>query len=142
MALSHRPCPVNRFVQFLSEMACKFHELRFFIRLENSCPVFVCHYLKDFLSSDEMPSTNISRNTKNSKFNCLLFPQLMDPHPSVVASKLLARKEFIDNGKQFNMIACSWIQFMIHDWVDHMEETEQVLNKREPSKPLYDPRHN
>ncbi|XP_030460091.2 alpha-dioxygenase 2 isoform X2 [Syzygium oleosum] len=51
---------------------------------------------------------------------------LMDPHPSVVASKLLARKEFIDNGKQFNMIACSWIQFMIHDWVDHMEETEQV----------------
>ncbi|KAL3716308.1 hypothetical protein ACJRO7_007986 [Eucalyptus globulus] len=51
---------------------------------------------------------------------------LMDPHPSVVASKLLARKEFIDNGKQFNMIACSWIQFMIHDWVDHMEETDQV----------------
>ncbi|KAF8022568.1 hypothetical protein BT93_F0165 [Corymbia citriodora subsp. variegata] len=51
---------------------------------------------------------------------------LMDPHPSVVASKLMARKEFIDHGKQFNMIACSWIQFMIHDWVDHMEETEQV----------------
>ncbi|KAI3409556.1 uncharacterized protein J3R85_019154 [Psidium guajava] len=51
---------------------------------------------------------------------------LMDPHPSVVASKLLAREEFIDSGKQFNMIACSWVQFMIHDWVDHMEETEQV----------------
>ncbi|XP_030521895.2 alpha-dioxygenase 2-like isoform X2 [Rhodamnia argentea] len=51
---------------------------------------------------------------------------LMDPHPSVVASKLLAREEFIDSGKQLNMIACSWVQFMIHDWVDHMEETEQV----------------
>lgn len=46
----------------------------------------------------------------------------------MVASKLLARKEFVDNGKQFNMIACSWIQFMIHDWVDHMEDTQQVTS--------------
>ncbi|OWM82996.1 hypothetical protein CDL15_Pgr005396 [Punica granatum] len=51
---------------------------------------------------------------------------LMDPHPSVVATKLLARKEFADTGKQFNMLACSWIQFMIHDWVDHLEDTQQV----------------
>ncbi|KAK7844727.1 alpha-dioxygenase 2 [Quercus suber] len=53
---------------------------------------------------------------------------LLEPHPTVVASKLLARKKFIDNGKQFNMIACSWIQFMIHDWVDHLEDTEQVVH--------------
>ncbi|KAI3936812.1 hypothetical protein MKW98_021674 [Papaver atlanticum] len=52
--------------------------------------------------------------------------ELLEPHPSVVAAKLLARKEFIDNGKQFNLIACSWIQFMIHDWIDHMEDTQQV----------------
>jgi hypothetical protein len=52
--------------------------------------------------------------------------QLLDPHPTVVANKLLARNKFIDNGKQFNMIACSWIQFMIHDWIDHMEDTQQV----------------
>ncbi|KAF5469115.1 hypothetical protein F2P56_013211 [Juglans regia] len=51
---------------------------------------------------------------------------LLEPHPTVVASKLLARKKFIDNGEQFNMIACSWIQFMIHDWIDHLEDTEQV----------------
>uniref|UniRef100_A0A6N2KJU5 Uncharacterized protein n=1 Tax=Salix viminalis TaxID=40686 RepID=A0A6N2KJU5_SALVM len=51
---------------------------------------------------------------------------LLDPHPTVVANKLLARNKFIDNGKQFNMIACSWIQFMIHDWIDHMEDTQQV----------------
>ncbi|CAI8586329.1 unnamed protein product [Vicia faba] len=24
------------------------------------------------------------------------------------------------------MIACSWIQFMIHNWIDHLEDTEQV----------------
>ena len=48
----------------------------------------------------------------------------------VVASKLLARKKFIDCGKQFNMIASSWIQLMIHDWVDHLEDTEQVFQLR------------
>ncbi|OMO97225.1 hypothetical protein CCACVL1_04623 [Corchorus capsularis] len=51
---------------------------------------------------------------------------LLDPHPSVVATKLLARKKLIDTGEQFNMIACSWIQFMIHDWIDHLEDTQQV----------------
>ncbi|KAK4800467.1 hypothetical protein SAY86_020954 [Trapa natans] len=51
---------------------------------------------------------------------------LLDPNPILVASRLLSRKEFIDCGKQFNMIACSWIQLMIHDWVDHMEDTQQV----------------
>ncbi|KAG8484148.1 hypothetical protein CXB51_022954 [Gossypium anomalum] len=51
---------------------------------------------------------------------------LMDPHPSVVATKLLARKKFTDTGEQFNMIATSWIQFMIHDWIDHLEDTQQV----------------
>lgn len=43
-----------------------------------------------------------------------------------MATKLLARKKFIDNGKQFNLIACSWVQFMIHDWIDHMEDTQQA----------------
>ncbi|XP_023766583.1 alpha-dioxygenase 2 [Lactuca sativa] len=51
---------------------------------------------------------------------------LLDPHPSVVATKLLERRQFRDCGKQFNMIACSWLQFMIHDWIDHMEDTHQI----------------
>ncbi|GJU07263.1 heme peroxidase [Tanacetum coccineum] len=52
--------------------------------------------------------------------------KLLEPHPSVVATKLLERRKIIDCGKQFNMIACSWLQFMIHDWIDHMEDTHQV----------------
>jgi hypothetical protein len=24
------------------------------------------------------------------------------------------------------VIAASWIQFMIHDWIDHLEDTDQV----------------
>lgn len=52
--------------------------------------------------------------------------KLMKPDPMVVATKLLARRKFKDTGKQFNMIAVSWIQLMIHDWVDHLEDTNQI----------------
>ncbi|XP_008443485.2 alpha-dioxygenase PIOX-like isoform X1 [Cucumis melo] len=52
---------------------------------------------------------------------------LLKPDPMVVATKLLARKKLIDTGKQFNVIAASWIQFMIHDWMDHLEETNQEV---------------
>ncbi|KAM7510028.1 hypothetical protein LguiB_008903 [Lonicera macranthoides] len=52
--------------------------------------------------------------------------KVMRPDPMVVATKLLARRELIDTGKQFNMIAASWIQFMIHDWIDHLEDTQQI----------------
>ncbi|OMP00267.1 hypothetical protein CCACVL1_03412 [Corchorus capsularis] len=62
--------------------------------------------------------------------NILPVPQddkLMKPDPMVVATKLLARRNYKDTGKQLNIISASWIQFMIHDWVDHMEEyTKQV----------------
>lgn len=32
-----------------------------------------------------------------------------------------------DYGQQFNMIAASWINFMIHDWIDHQENLDEVL---------------
>lgn len=46
---------------------------------------------------------------------------------SVVVTKLLARKTFIDTRKQFNILATAWIQFMVHDWMDHLEDTKQVI---------------
>ncbi|KAJ0657040.1 putative heme peroxidase superfamily, heme peroxidase, animal-type [Helianthus annuus] len=52
----------------------------------------------------------------------------------VVATKLLARKQLIDTGKQFNMIAASWIQFMIHDWIDHLEENKPEVASECPLK--------
>jgi alpha-dioxygenase len=52
--------------------------------------------------------------------------QLLKPDPMVVATKFLERRIFKDTGKQFNVIAASWIQFMIHDWIDHLEDTHQV----------------
>lgn len=52
--------------------------------------------------------------------------KLLNPDPMVVATKLLSRRQIKDTGKQFNMIAASWIQFMIHDWIDHLESTQQI----------------
>ncbi|KAI3722328.1 hypothetical protein L2E82_33361 [Cichorium intybus] len=52
--------------------------------------------------------------------------KLLKPDPMVVATKLLARRQIIDTGKQFNIIAASWIQFMVHDWIDHLETTQQI----------------
>ncbi|XP_078158695.1 alpha-dioxygenase PIOX-like [Carex rostrata] len=52
--------------------------------------------------------------------------ELMSPDPVVVATKLLARREYKDTGKQFNILAAAWIQFMVHDWIDHLEDTKQI----------------
>lgn len=52
--------------------------------------------------------------------------QLLRPDPMVVATKLLARRKMKDTGKQFNMLAASWIQFMTHDWIDHVEDNKQA----------------
>ncbi|XP_004489319.1 alpha-dioxygenase PIOX [Cicer arietinum] len=52
--------------------------------------------------------------------------KLLKPDPMVVATKLLERRTYKDTGKQFNVIAASWIQFMIHDWIDHLEDTDQI----------------
>ena len=73
--------------------------------------------------------TLLSRRTSLINVGLTIFSivQLLDPHPSVVATKLLSRKELQDYGKQFNMLAASWINFMIHDWIDHLEDTEQMV---------------
>ncbi|KAH9790518.1 alpha-dioxygenase 1 [Citrus sinensis] len=89
-------------------------------------PVFVGLFYLELTANIMIPS--ISEGNFCGR-NVLLDDQkdkLMKPDPMVVATKLLARRNYKDTGKQFNMIAASWIQFMIHDWVDHLEDTNQV----------------
>jgi len=45
---------------------------------------------------------------------------LLSPNPREVSNTLLARGEF-KPAPSLNFIAASWIQFMVHDWVDHGE---------------------
>ncbi|WP_220188224.1 peroxidase family protein, partial [Pseudonocardia pini] len=40
------------------------------------------------------------------------------PDPIVVADRLLARREFVP-APTLNVLAASWIQFQVHDWVHH-----------------------
>jgi hypothetical protein len=46
-------------------------------------------------------------------------PELFDtPNPVVVAQELLHRKAFIP-ARSLNILAAAWIQFQVHDWVNH-----------------------
>ncbi|KAL3833220.1 hypothetical protein ACJIZ3_007956 [Penstemon smallii] len=83
------------------------------------------------LGSTESEGTFFGRNIPPvNQLNKLI----MRPDPMVVATKLLARRKFIDTGKQFNVIAASWIQFMIHDWVDHIENMNQQVELIAPKE--------
>jgi hypothetical protein len=53
-------------------------------------------------------------------------PQLLRPNPREVSRKLLARpihdgRPQMEPVKFLNLLAASWIQFMIHDWISHGE---------------------
>jgi hypothetical protein len=41
-----------------------------------------------------------------------------EPDPVRVSDELLARQQFIP-AKSLNMLAAAWIQFQVHDWIDH-----------------------
>ncbi|HEX4869853.1 MAG TPA: peroxidase family protein, partial [Moraxellaceae bacterium] len=43
---------------------------------------------------------------------------LLSPNPREVSNSLMARQEF-KPATSVNFIAAAWIQFMVHDWVDH-----------------------
>lgn len=55
---------------------------------------------------------------------------LRDPHgkPEVqlVAQRLLAREDFAPAGAQLNVLAASWIQAMVHDWIGHFDGKNSI----------------
>ena len=59
---------------------------------------------------------------------------LRDPHgkPDVqmVAQRLLAREGFKPAASQLNVLAASWIQAMVHDWIGHFDgDKTEILEK-------------
>lgn len=68
------------------------------------------------LSSRQMGSVNakFGRNMPSQ-----YLPDLLnEPNPVTVAEELMARKTFIP-ATTLNILAASWIQFQVHDWVQH-----------------------
>ncbi len=44
--------------------------------------------------------------------------RLMQPNPRLISNKLLARDKFVPVG-YLNVFVSSWLQFMVHDWLNH-----------------------
>ncbi|HEX4661004.1 MAG TPA: peroxidase family protein [Streptosporangiaceae bacterium] len=69
------------------------------------------------LSAPEMGSvgTAFGRNLRPD-----FRPDLFDePSPIVVSQQLLYREQFLP-ARSLNLLAAAWIQFQVHDWVDHL----------------------
>ena len=43
------------------------------------------------------------------------------PDVQLVAQRLLAREKFKPAADQLNILAASWIQAMVHDWIGHFD---------------------
>ena len=60
---------------------------------------------------------------------------LEEPNPILVARALLDRKTFLP-ARSLNLLAAAWIQFQVHDWVNHAREK---LGVNDVKVPLPDP---
>jgi hypothetical protein len=47
-------------------------------------------------------------------------PDLMNPNPRTISLRLMTRKEFVP-ATSLNLLAATWIQFMVKDWFSHGE---------------------
>src|SRR5262245_33505270 len=63
-----------------------------------------------------VPLTNVSPDT----------PNLLVPNPRVVSRTLMTREEF-QPATILNLIAASWIQFMVHDWFVHKRSKSDFI---------------
>jgi Animal haem peroxidase len=64
--------------------------------------------------------TRFGRNIPIAKTQPELEPMLLEPNPRTVSRELLTRTEFIP-ATSLNLLAATWIQFMVKDWFSHGE---------------------
>ncbi|GGZ02318.1 peroxidase family protein [Streptomyces poonensis] len=69
-------------------------------------------------------------------------PDLFDvPNPVTVSRRLLRRETFLP-ATSLNVLAAAWIQFQVHDWVDHPRHKPGDRSVEVPLPPGSDPWHN
>jgi hypothetical protein len=62
-------------------------------------------------------------------------PDLFDePNPLIVSQRLLTRKSFLP-ARSLNLLAAAWIQFQVHDWVNHARHPLGVKDVKVPLPP-------
>jgi hypothetical protein len=67
-----------------------------------------------------VPGATFGRNVPLAAVRAALaqFATANPPNPVEVSERLLARRVFLP-AKSLNLLAAAWIQFQVHDWVDH-----------------------
>jgi hypothetical protein len=58
-----------------------------------------------------------------------------DPSPVTVSDQVLAREQFLP-ARSLNLLAACWIQFQVHDWVDHPRYPLDASGARQIELPL------
>lgn len=69
-----------------------------------------------------MAGSRFGRNVPLDRTHPEVEPDVLSPNPRVVSRRLLTRKEFIP-APTLNVLAASWLQFMIRDWFTHGKST-------------------
>jgi hypothetical protein len=86
----------------------------------------------DFAAPDTIGAT-FGRNVPPSAVK--VWSPSDEPSPIRVSEELLARKAFIP-ATSLNLMAAAWIQFQVHDWVDHPRYALDAPNGRQIELPL------
>src|SRR5919106_3040205 len=53
-------------------------------------------------------------------------PSILHPNPREVSRKLLTRERFRP-AKSLNLLAAAWIQFQVHDWINHKRSKREYI---------------
>ncbi|MBU9767089.1 peroxidase [Mycobacterium sp. TNTM28] len=82
-------------------------------------------------SSMGMANTRFGRNVPLERGRAEKVPQLMDPNPRLISTKLLQRREFRP-ATTLNVLAAAWLQFETRDWFSHGSDVNRMLEIPRP----------
>lgn len=78
-----------------------------------------------------MANTRFGRNVPLAEGHAEQLPDLMDPNPRLISTKLLQRREFRP-ATTLNVLAAAWLQFETRDWFSHGSDPERMLEIPRP----------
>lgn len=78
-----------------------------------------------------MADTRFGRNVPLAEGRAEQQPELMDPNPRLISTKLLQRREFRP-ATTLNVLAAAWLQFETRDWFSHGSDTNRMIEIPRP----------
>lgn len=78
-----------------------------------------------------MANTRFGRNVPLPEGRAETLPQLMDPNPRLISTKLLQRREFRP-ATTLNVLAGAWLQFETRDWFSHGTDANRMIEIPRP----------